>query len=298
MQRVIYKILFLLLLLPLKIYAGWYITEESHDQFGNKTYSAIFIQDSLIRYDRPTSVSIINMNRKQITLIFSQHQAYWQGTVTDLQQTTTEMAKEQLVKLLAYAPQKDKPRIRKAIAAINHPGGMPADTLPNLPQITIRKTGKTDTLLGYPVNEYNIVIDSNLRQTVWVTSHIVPLPAKKIKQLMMLNRALSPFAIENSLSHSSSYFHLLSNGYILKSINYTPNGGQTVTTVTRIKETQIPEAIFQVPPGYVKSSLENVMQLDMKNNILNPQNIAPDDGTQDGGIPALPPPPSLPNNPQ
>jgi hypothetical protein len=295
MRKIIDTILFLLLLLPLKTFAGWYITEESHDRFGNKTYSAIFIQDSLIRYDRPTSVSIININKKQITLIFSQHQAYWQGTVNDLQQTTAAMAKEQLVKLLAYAPEKDKPRIRKAIAAIDHPQDT-IDTLYVRPRVTVQKTGKTDTLLGYPVQEYNIVIDSNLRQTVWITSRVIPLSAEKIKQLMSLNQALSPLAIENSLGHSTAYFRLLSNGYILKSVNYAGNGNQIVTTVTQIKKTQVPEAIFQIPPGYVKSSLENVMQLDMKNDILNPKNIAPDDNKPDDGMPALPPPPPpLPN---
>jgi hypothetical protein len=267
--------------------AGWYITEQSHDRFGNQSYNATFIRDSIIRFDRPTSISIINFNTKTITLIFAQHRAYWQGTAAGLNRITTGMARQQLSKLLAYAPEQQKSQIKKAIEAFNNNQAKP-DSLRAYSRILVTATGKTDTILGYPANQYEIRIDSILKQQIWVTPKIKPYPDTIIDKIISFSKAMSPFALENSLSHSPEYMQLLHSGYILKSVNFTSDGNRIVTTVTRIKKTKIPDALFQIPPGYVKSSLENIMILDMKNNVLDPKNIAPENDPSDPGLPELP----------
>ncbi len=267
--------------------AGWYITEQSRDRFGNQSFSSTFVRDTIIRFDRPTSISIINLNTKTITLIFAQHRAYWQGTIARLQQTTADMARQQLIKLLAYAPEPEKPRIKKAIAAFDKNQSKP-DSLRVYPAVNISPTGKTANILGYPAKEYDIRIDSVLKQQIWVTSKVKPYPDTVLDKIILFSKALSPFAIENSLNHSREYMNLLHNGYILKSVNYTSDGNKIVTTVTQLKKTKIPDAIFHIPPGYVESSLENIMILDMKNNVLDPKNIAPDNNASEDGMPELP----------
>ncbi len=288
-KTAITSILFFILVPFSVVKAGWYITEQSHDKFGNRSFSSIFIRDSIIRFDHPTSISIMNLNDTSVTLIFAQHRAYWHGTVAQLNRATSQMALEQLTKLLAYAPEQKKQEIKKAIAAFKKKQSTP-DSLQQSPKVQVVNTGKSDTLLGYRATLYNIVIDSTLKQKVWVTRKVHPYHDTDINKILSFSRAMSPFAIENSLGHSKAYMALLRSGYILKSINYSSDGNTLVTTVTQIKKTKIPPAIFQVPPGYVESSLENIMILDMKNNILKPQNIAPDDDVPSGGLPPMPPP--------
>ncbi len=268
--------------------AGWYITEQSRDRFGNQSFSTTFIQDSIIRFDRPTSISIINLHSRTITLIFAQHRAYWKGTVAGLAAATAQMALEQLTKLLAYAPEQKKAAIQKAINSFKKNQLQP-DSLRIFSVVKVVNTGITDTLLGYPAKKYKIIIDSTLKQVVWVTSRVKPYHDTDMDKLMAFSKAMSPFAIENSLGHSAAYMQLLHRGYILKSVNYTSDGNKMVTTVTQIKKTKIPESIFQIPPGYIQSSLENMMMLDLKNNVLDPKNIAPDTPS-----PGAPPP--LPEN--
>ncbi len=277
-----------------QVKAGWYITEQSKDRFGNQSFNTTFIQDSIIRFDRPTSISIINLHSKTITLIFAQHRAYWRGTVEDLTQTTSQMALEQLTKLLAYAPEQKKAAIEKAINSFKKNRLQP-DSLRTFSTVKVVNTGLTDTVSGYPAQRFKIIIDSVLKQVVWVTSKIKPYHDTDIDKIMAFSRAMSPFAIENSLSHSTGYMKLLHSGYILKSINYTSDGNKIVTTVTQIKKTHIPEALFQVPPGYVQSSLQNMMMLDMENNVLNPKNIAPDNDNPGGLPPPLPDKGNTPN---
>lgn len=271
--------------LPAK--AGWVITEQSNDSFGNKSYSTIFIQDSIIRTDKPTSISMINFNQNLITLIFPQHRSYWQGTSEKLRKTTIRMAEEQMTKLLAYAPEQKKQEIKQVLDSLKKRQTEP-DSLRFFSHITIKKLGSSDTLLGYPATEYDIIIDSIIKKHVWVTRNVKPYHDVKIDRILAFSKAVSPFAIENSLNSNKDYMKLLKEGIILKSVSNTPTGNKIITKVTKIRKMDIPEAIFQIPHGYVPTSLENVMILDMKNNILDPKNIAPDgDGTNDD-MPPLP----------
>ncbi len=280
-------LMFLFSLCTQPVKAGWVITSKSNDVFGNKSFNTTFIQDSIIRIDKPTSISIINIKQRQVTLIFAQHRAYWQGSAKDLNKTTVRMAEEQMAKLLAYAPEQKKQEIKQALEAFKKQQARP-DSLRVFPRVTVRKTAQTDTMLGYPVAEYKIIIDSVVKQHVWVTKMVNPYRKINIDRVMAFSKAMNPFAIENSLGHSKEYMALLEQGIILKSVNYSSDGNKLVTTVTRIRKMNIPEAIFQVPAGYVQTSLENVMILDMKNNVLDPKNIAPDNGSSDDGLPPLP----------
>ena len=286
-KKVFIWIPFLILAYVQPVKAGWVITEQSSDRFGNKSFSITFFQDSVIRFDKPTSISIINLNKKIITLIFAQHRAYWQGTAEDLNKTTSRMAEEQLTKLLAYAPEQKRQEVKQALESFKKNQAIP-DSLRIFPQVTVQRTGRTDTLLGYPATEYEIIIDSVVKQQVWVTQKVKPFHETDIDRIMSFSKVMNPFAIENSLSHSKDYMKLLEDNFILKSVNYTSDGNKLITKVTRISKMNIPEDIFQIPPGYVPSSLENVMILDMKNNILDPKNIAPDNSSTDDGLPALP----------
>ena len=278
-------LLFLAYAQPVK--AGWVIMTQSSDSFGNKSFSTTFIQDSIIRIDKPTSISIINLNQRRITLIFAQHRAYWQGTAEDLNKTTARMAEDQLTKLLAFAPEQKKQAIKQALESFRKTQAEP-DSLRAFPKVTVRKMGRKDTLIGYPSTEYEIIIDSTVRQHVWVTQKVRPYHDADIDRVMAFSKAMNPFSIENSLNRSKVYMKLLEQGIILKSVNYTAAGTKLVTKVTKIRKMNIPVAIFQIPPGYILTSLENVMILDMKNNILNPKNLTPDDGSTDDGLPQLP----------
>ncbi len=269
---------------PQQLKAGWVISEQSNDAFGNRSFYTTFIQDSIIRFDKPTSISIINFNSKLVTLIFAQHRSYWQGTANDLSRTTTQMAEQQLQKLLAYAPTNQKEKIKQALESFKKRDETP-DSLRVFPEVTVKRTGKTDTIIGYPAAEYEIIIDSVVKQLVWVTQKVKPYHEADIDRIMSFSKALNPFAIENSLSHSKEYLKLLEKGLILKSVNYTSDGNKLVTQVKEIRQMNIPVAIFQIPAGYMETSIENVMILDTNNNILNPKNLFPDDSGSNDGLP-------------
>ncbi len=197
------------------------------------------------------------------------------------------MAEEQLTKLLAYAPEQKRQEIKQALESFKKTQAEP-DSLRVFPKVTVRKMSRRDTLLGYPSVEYEIIIDSVAKQQVWITQKIKPYHEAGIDRIMAFSKALNPFTIVNSLNRSEDYRKLLEGGIVLKSVNFTTDGNKLITTVTKVRKMNIPVAIFQVPPGYVMTSLENIMILDIKNNILNLKNLTPDDNPTDDGMPKLP----------
>ena len=71
--RIIQSLIFILVF-NFMAQAGWVITEESTDSYGNKMIQTIFIQDNFVRYETPSSIAIIDLEKKQITLVFPQYQ--------------------------------------------------------------------------------------------------------------------------------------------------------------------------------------------------------------------------------
>ena len=53
-----------------------------------------------------------------------------------------------------------------------------------------------------------------VKQLIWVTQKVKPYHEADIDRIITFSKAMSPFAIENSLSHSKDYLRLLKNGFI------------------------------------------------------------------------------------
>ena len=63
--------LIFIILLSNFAFAGWVITEESTDSYGNKQIQTTFIQDNFIRHETLSSIAIILLNRLRVWSIFS-----------------------------------------------------------------------------------------------------------------------------------------------------------------------------------------------------------------------------------
>ena len=63
-------LILIILLLNITVHGGWIITEVITDNGGNNTIQTTFIQDNFIRHETVSSMAIINVEIKTITIIF------------------------------------------------------------------------------------------------------------------------------------------------------------------------------------------------------------------------------------
>ncbi|MBE0650786.1 MAG: hypothetical protein IH595_08085 [Bacteroidales bacterium] len=287
-------LLFVLFAVPFRAHAGWVISRETTDDYGNKTFQTVFIEDTLMRFETPSSVSIFDLAQQRITLIFGQHQAYWQGTASQLRQQIFEIADEQMQELIQHAPPDKQDTLRKMYAierkkrekALN-------DTVPStIPNISIIETNKTANILGYPVKMYQVNVDSVLVEELWVTQAVDPYEHLNINVMIKLMQAIDPVTGKAYKTRSAEYDKLLYHGLVMKKIRFLPDGEKLVSIVKSVRKVNINETIFEIPANYVSTKIQAMMLMDINQKILSPQGSSLDQGDQD--FPSLPPPLKIP----
>ncbi len=296
MQKASLTLLFIILLaLPFQAHAGWVITRETRDNFGNKTYQTVFIEDSLMRFETPSNISIFNLADQEITLIFAQHQAYWQGNAAELRQQIFEMADEQMRELIQHAPADKQDTLRKLYAVARKKRARALfDTIPAvLPNVSIIPTNQTATILGYPTRMYQVNVDSVMVEELWITQAVNPYEQLNLPAMIKLMRAIDPVSGKAYQTRSKNYDDLLYHGLVMKKIRFLPDGEKQVSVVKSLRKVNINETIFEIPANYVRTKIQQMMLQDINQKILNPRGNALDQSDQD--FPSLPPPFKIPD---
>lgn len=287
MQKGSFYILVLLgLFLHQSLFAGWVVIEESHDNLGNHRFQTSFIQQNMVRIDGNTTISILNLNKGELTLIFPQHRTYWKGTPRELKQQTDQLMKQQLQMLLLRAPANQKDTLRKIIREMDS-SDILSDSSAAVPVIQFQKTGKVQQMGDFKTFEYAIRVDSVLKETLWVTFDKKPYGETDVSKMLLFTRSMSPQSRENMISHTSGYANLLKSGLIVKSVVYLPQGAKQITQLKKVKQMAISPELFMPPKSYRPASIEEIMQLDM--NAAIPGKKSPfDDQNNDDGLPPFP----------
>lgn len=252
------RFLIIFVLLHGVAYAGWVITEESTDSFGNRLIQTIFIQDNLIRHETPSSIAIIDLNNKTITIVFSQHRVYWSGTALDLKLSTIDVYDRQLEKMLAGLPDYKRKELDSIYFEIKQQMLDSSDYVADR-EITVVETDEKQEMLGYNAVKYKILVDGVVRETVWHTTGVKPYNDIDINSMMTFMRQLNQGT--GRIAQTTEYLNLLKRGMLLKSIEMLPDSNKYETTVTNIREINIVPDFFLPPKNYRKASLPDILNL-------------------------------------
>lgn len=254
------RFLILLLLIPGGTFAGWVITEESKDPFGNKLIQTIFIQNNLIRYETPSSIAIIDLNNDFITIIFSQYRVFWSGTIAELKASSLETYKRQMEEIIVGLPPSERKKFDSIYLEMEK---QMLDTTNLLPsnKFKLVETNNKEEILGYGTIKYNILKDSILIESIWHTTEIQPYNDINIHNMMSFMQQLKPTSGRGILTQIDEYFNLLKSGILLKSVEFLPDGKTYKAIVTNIREVNIVPDFFLPPKNYRKTALTDIIDL-------------------------------------
>ncbi len=241
-------------------YAGWVITEESSDSFGNRSIQTTFIQNNIIRYETPSSIAIIDLNNKIITIVFSQYKVYWSGTSEDLKLSIISMYDKQLESMLVGLPEYEKIELDSIYFKIRQQL-LDSNNFISAKDISIIKTTNKQDINGYGATKYNIVVDSILVESVWHTTEVKPYNDIDISDMVSFTRQLNQISGKASTAQSADYLNLLKTGMLLKSTEILPDSNKFETIVTNIREVDIVSDFFLPPKNYLKVALQDVLNL-------------------------------------
>lgn len=254
------RFLMLFLLFPGGAYAGWVITEESTDSYGNRLIQTTFIQNNLIRHETPSSIAIIDLNNKTITIIFSQYRVYWSGTTYDLKLNTIEVYDKQLEQMLVGLPDYKRKEMDSIYLRIKQQM-LDSNDYAISQEIKVVETDIKQEILGYNTVKYNILVDSIIRESIWHTTDVKPYNDIDIDNMISFMRQLNQGSGQGSIAQTKEYLNLLRNGMLLKSIELLPNSNKYETVVTNIREINIAPDFFLPPKNYRKAALSDILNL-------------------------------------
>lgn len=239
--------------------AGWVITEESNDSFGNRSMQTTFIQGNMIRHETMSSIAIIDLDKKLVTMIFSQHRLYWTGTVQELKESSLDAYKRKMEEMLVGMTIESRDEFDSLFAELE---AEIMDTNFIVPErnISIQKTNETENILGFTSNKYNIMVDGKITESVWHTNDVMPYNDINIEKMMSFMSQLSGGAGKSSVNQNPDYLNLMKTGLLLKSVEYSTNNEYQVV-VTNIRETTIVPEIFEPPINYTKARFSDILNL-------------------------------------
>lgn len=251
--------LVVLMISQYNVFAGWVITEKSKDAFGNTNIQTTFIEGNHIRHETVSSLAIIDLAKKEITIIFSQYRVYWKGSISDLKKSTVEAYDKQMEELVAGLPKSVTNELDSIYLSIREQ--MLDTTLQfNDTSIDVEETNVFDTILGYQCKKYNIIVDSIISESIWHTGDVKPYSEINIKNMIAFMKQMKSIS-GGDVSHSTKYIDLLKDGLLLKSMEYVDDTVFQTVEVTNIREVSIPPDFFSPPQGYRETSFSDILNL-------------------------------------
>ena len=240
--------------------AGWVITEERTDYYGNKAVQTTFIQDNLIRHETQKSIAIIDLDKKLITIVFSQYKLYWKGTTQELKESTLDAYESQMERLRVGL--NESARI-EFDSIFNNLKNQLLDTTSRFPDLSVEvlQTEEEEEIMGYRCKKYNVLIDSVLTESIWHTNEIKPYNDINLKNMISFMNQLTPNSGKGSLNQTNEYLDLMKSGVMLKSIEYAGNDTAYEVKVTKLREIGIIRDFFEPPPSYRAASFTDILNL-------------------------------------
>jgi len=258
-----------LYLSSLNLSAGWVISEVSEDNYGNKSYQTTFIQNNIVRFETQSSIAIINLKTSIITIIFSNHKLYWEGSIADFKKSTMEVFEQKLQNIVATAPPEQKEIAKELIQQIKDDNNANKDSLQLKAKINIKYSGIQENIAGFNSKKYEIYSADSLVEYIWVTDSLKPYKDIDLESMISFTNQLKPSNVNATVEGTDQYLNLIKNGLAVKSSRKLGRYEQLTTTVTSVLQTDINIDFFAPPPTYRKAKLIEIMLMNDNSSPTN-----------------------------
>ncbi len=239
MTRLICFILILFIFYSLNLNAqnGWLIVEQSGDTtyLLKGTFMSVWENRNFILDADKNEMTFINHNKK----------IYSKTSLDDYCKLMTTRAEE--IKSFMYNEQIDqlseKPEVNKS-------------------DVEIIKVGPAEKIAGFNTTKYNIMVDGNLYEEVWITNDpsLMDYYTTVIKSLTKMYKCLTQMTSSDVPENTPEYRIFMEEGFALKNINHSEYMSDEKDEIKLLEKRTIEKNIFNVPIGYQKVTLDEFLQ--------------------------------------
>ncbi len=244
--------------------AGWLIQQvissTSPQGTSQKVGSTNYFSKNRLKAVQDGSILIINYNTGQISVSDRNRKLYWSGTIDEYINGIRDymaQAKREMEASMKNMP----PEQRKAVEEEMKKAGGPT----KVGRISIEKTSDRQTIAGYRTTKYIVHLDENSYQEIWISEDLnisKDMDMKKIQDFQnKISRAVGSVYSGQAagVEGSSEYQSLFEKGYPLKIVHVVGQNKGTIL-VTDVRETDLSDREFEVPEGYRRTTLQEIMR--------------------------------------
>ncbi len=251
-------LVFILLVLASQAFAGWVIEEVTGYAEGEEIRETSYFQNNRIKIVDSEQIMIFDLEKGVLYFLNPNREIYWSGTPEELQKGMKEAMKRQMEKILEGMPPEQREAYKQYLEEIQ--GEAKETTTEKKLNVQVQKTSEKATVAGYPTQKYEVWVDEELKQDLWIATAINLTDEIDLNEFAKFIEALSGLEEEEAYESSPQYMALLGQGYPLRSIEYDEEGEETVTEVVKAEKKKIPDSEFAVPKSYGKVSIEELWQ--------------------------------------
>jgi len=250
--------LFIVLFLTSQAFAGWMVESVNRDTNGEETTEILYVQKNKMKSVGPEMIMITDLDKNLLYIVNPkpEFKIYWSGTPEEMRKEIEEMTKQMEEAYLKNMSPEQREQYKQYKESMKEKPKEP----PTKKKFEVKKTSEKAIVAGYPTRKYQVWVNGELKEELWISSKIKIKDEIDLNKLEKFKEAMSGPEEEESYESSPEYMALMEQGIPLKSINYS-NQGNSVNEVKKVEKRKIPDSEFKVPKGYKKISLLELHQL-------------------------------------
>lgn len=264
MKKTTFSMLTMMLLaISMDAFGGWIITTRNAEMYGEAYYETMLIQDNKFKTTDQDQTTIFNLETHMLTILDHESKTYWEVNMNELRETYKKAINEFVDEALKAVPPEQREMYRPLFAQMEQMyAEVDMDRVKAL-NINIKHTGKSQQIAGYKAEEYQVLVEGQLKETKWIAKELDISKDMNLSKMMEAMISLSQFGDDEFLfMHTMDYINLHKKGFEMKSVDFE---GET-REVTRVEEKRLDAAEFRVPDEYRKITLQEMMMMDFNSD--------------------------------
>jgi hypothetical protein len=245
-------------------FAGWVIKSRNTEiygdgateMYGDGGAETTWIQNNKMKSTGLGETTIINLSDGTITMIDEQDKTYWQVAIKDARDAFRQASQSFISEALKKVPEAQREMYRSLFSEMEKMyDDIDPDKISRV-DIKVEKTGRSEQIAGYKAYEYHIFVNGSLVEQLWLTTDLDVSKDLNRKKMMEVMQELYQMGDDEMLyQFTDDYLDLLAKGYEMRSVD---SGGEQ-TEVIGVEQKQLDASVFEVPAGYRKITIEEMM---------------------------------------
>lgn len=250
-------LVFVVVMLASNAFAGWMITQATRDITGKKEDQTVYLQQNKVKTVMSDATMMFDLDKELLYLINPDKKVYWSGKPEDMKKSTEEAQKKMMEEQMKKVPPEQREAMKKYMEQMQAQKASPKKEV----KVTVKKTGEKVTIAGYSGQKYQILVNGKLREETWIATKLKNVSDEFDRaKWEKFQKALTEMGGEEEpFSASREYLDLMEKGFSIKSISYYEEGEKSENVTTKVEKKKIPASEFQIPKGYKKVGMAEIV---------------------------------------